>query len=141
MNYKADRRILHTQNSSMKEKRYKNAENLVDNYLSLIDEQIELPLTIAALKEKQISLMDGVNGNVLKKGDAEDVFKLFMQLKRTEERQKELQAELTEVEGLLTEFLQFSNGNQLAFEKKDEIDKQKITYLFWLEEGIVKCNR
>lgn len=125
----------------MKEKRYKYAEDLIDDYLSLTTEQIELPLTIAAVREKQISIMDGVTGNVLKKGDAEDVFKLFTQLRRAEERKEELQGELTEVEGLLKEFLQFIDGNQLAFEKKDDIDKQKITYLFWLEDGIVKCNR
>jgi len=125
----------------MKEKRYKYAEDLVDDYLSLTGEQIELPLLIAEIREKQITIMGDVSGHVLKKGDAEDVFKLFTQLRRAEERKEELQGELGEVEGLLKEFLQFIDGNQLAFEKKDDIDKQKITYLFWLEDGIVKCNR
>jgi hypothetical protein len=125
----------------MKEKKYKYVEDVMEDYLQLIDEQIEIPLTIAQAREKQISLMDDVTGNVLKKGDAEDVFKVFMQLKKTEERKAEIQMELTELEDLLKEFLHYINGNKLSYERKDELDKQKVTYLFWLEEGVIKCNR
>ncbi len=125
----------------MKEKKYKYVEDVMEDYLQLIDEQIEIPLTIAQAREKQISLMDDVTGNVLKKGDAENVFKGFMQLKKTEERKAEIQMELTELEDLLKEFLHYINGNKLSYERKDELDKQKVTYLFWLEEGVIKCNR
>ncbi len=125
----------------MKEKRYKYAEDVVEDYLRLTDEKIEIPLLISAAKEKQITLLDGVNGNVLRKGDVESLFKLYMQIRKYDERQVELIAELGEVEFTLREFLSFIEGNQLAYEKKDDVEKQKITYLFWLEDGVVKCNR
>jgi len=82
-----------------------------------------------------------VNGNVIKKGDAENLFKLYMQNRKSEERQLEIVMELGDVEFTLREFLSFIEGNQLAYEKKDDVEKQKITYLFWLEDGVVKCNR
>jgi hypothetical protein len=125
----------------MKEKRYKYAEDVIEDYLRLTDEKIEIPLLISAAKEKQITLLDGVNGNVLRKGDVESLFKLYMQIRKYDERQVELIAELGEVEFTLREFLSFIEGNQLAYEKKDDVEKQKITYLFWLEDGVVKCNR
>ena len=82
-----------------------------------------------------------MNGNVIKKGDAENLFKLYMQNRKSEERQLEIVMELGDVEFTLREFLSFIEGNQLAYEKKDDVEKQKITYLFWLEDGVVKCNR
>jgi hypothetical protein len=57
------------------------------------------------------------------------------------ERQLEIVTELGDVEFTLREFLSFIEGNQLGYEKKDDVEKQKITYLFWLENGVVKCNR
>ncbi len=125
----------------MKEKTYKKAEDLVADYLRLTDERIEIPLALTAAKEKQISLLDGLNGNVVKKGDAEGLFKVYMQIRKFEERHLEIVAELAEVEFTLREFLSFIEGNMLAYEKKDDIEKQKITYQFWLDEGVVKCNR
>jgi hypothetical protein len=125
----------------MKEKTYKKVEDVIENYLRLTDEKIEIPLALASVKEKQISLLDGLNGNVLKKSEAENLFKVYMQIRKSEERQLEIVAELNEVEFTLREFLSFVEGNQLAYEKKDDVEKQKITYLFWLEDGVVKCNR
>ena len=125
----------------MKEKTYKKIEDLIEDYLRLTDEKIEIPLAVAAAKEKQISLLDAVNGNVIKKSEAENLFKLYMQIRKSEERQLEILGELGDVEFTLREFLSFIEGNQLAYEKKDDVEKQKITYLFWLEDGVVKCNR
>jgi len=125
----------------MKEKSYKKIEDVVEDYLRLTDERIEIPLAISAAKEKQISLLDGLNGNVLKKGEAENLFKVYMQIRKSEERQLEILGELSEVEFTLREFLSFVEGNQLAYEKRDEVEKQKITYQFWLENGVIKCNR
>jgi hypothetical protein len=85
--------------------------------------------------------LDGVNGNVIKKSDADGLFKLYMQNRKAVERQLEIMTELGNVEFTLREFLSFIEGNQLAYEKKDDVEKQKITYLFWLEDGVVKCNR
>jgi hypothetical protein len=125
----------------MKEKSYKKIEDVVEDYLRLTDERIEIPLAISAAKEKQISLLDGLNGNVLKKGEAENLFKVYMQIRKSEERQLEILGELSEVEFTLREFLSFVEGNQLAYEKRDDVEKLKITYQFWLENGVVKCNR
>ncbi|MFN2440782.1 MAG: hypothetical protein ABR503_16375 [Chitinophagaceae bacterium] len=125
----------------MKEKVYKKIDDVVEDYLRLTDERIEIPLSLTAAKEKQITLMDGLNGNVVKKGDADSLFKLYMLNRKAEERQLEIVAELSEVEFTLREFLSFIEGNQLAYEKKDDVEKQKITYLFWLEDGVIKCNR
>ncbi len=125
----------------MKEKTYKKVDDLVEDYLRLTDERIEIPLAQAAAKEKQISLLDAVNGNVIKKSEADGLFKLYMQNRKAEERNLEIVAELGDVEFTLREFLSFIEGNQLAYEKKDDVEKQKITYLFWLEDGVVKCNR
>lgn len=124
-----------------KEKRYKYVEDVIEDYLQLTDEKIEIPLLIAAAKEKQVLLLDEVKGNVVKKGDAEDLFKVYTQIRKLEERQVELAAELGDAEFTLREFLSFIEGNQLAYERKDEVEKQKITFLFWLEDGVVKCNR
>jgi hypothetical protein len=63
----------------MKEKTYKKVEDVIEDYLRLTDEKIEIPLALSAAKEKQISLLDGVNGNVIKKSDADSLFKLYMQ--------------------------------------------------------------
>jgi hypothetical protein len=125
----------------MKEKTYRKVEDVVEDYLRLTDEKIEIPLAIAKAKEKQILLLDALNGNVLKKGEAEGLFKVYMQIRKSEERQLEIGGELDEVEFTLREFLLFIEGNQLAYEKRDEVEKQKITYLFWLEDNVVKCNR
>ncbi len=125
----------------MKEKTYKKVEDVIEDYLRLTDEKIEIPLALSAAKEKQISLLDGVNGNVIKKSDADSLFKLYMQNRKAVERQLEIVTELGDVEFTLREFLSFIEGNQLGYEKKDDVEKQKITYLFWLENGVVKCNR
>ena len=125
----------------MKEKRYKYVDDLIEDYLQLTDEKKEIPLIIAAAKEKQLTLLNETNGSVIKKGDAEDLFKIYMQVRKYEERQLELLAELEEVEFTLREFLSFMEGNQLGYEKKDDAGKQKVTFLFWLEDGAIKSNR
>ncbi len=125
----------------MKDKRYKYIDDAIEDYLQLQDEKKELPLMILGAKEKQISLLDDLNGGIVKKGDAEDLFKLFQQIRKNEERKIELVSELEEVEFTLREFLSFLNGSQLAYERKDDGEKHRTTYLFWLDEGAVKCNR
>jgi hypothetical protein len=63
-----------------------------------------------------------------------------MQLKKYEERKNEINQELEEVENILRDFLVFLNEAKVSYEKKDD-NKNKQTFLFWLEEGQVKCNR
>ena len=125
----------------MKEKKYKYIEDVVEDYLRLADERKEIPVLIAAAKVKQATLLDEANGSIIKKGDADDLFKIYNQVRKLEERQLEILGEMEEVEFTLREFLSFIEGNQLGYERKDDVDKQKITYLFWLENGAVKCNR
>ena len=125
----------------MKDKRFKSIEAIVEAYLTLTDEKLEIPLAIAAAKEKKNDELSKTNGNTIKKSAAENLFKSYLQIRKWQERQLEILAELDEVEFTLREFLSFIEGNQLAYEKKDDTEKQKITYLFWLEDGIIKCNR
>ncbi len=124
----------------MKEKKYKNLNGLLEEYLMLEDEEIEVPLEIAKTNEKLESLNLKHGDAVLKPGEAENAFKIFTQIKKAEERKSELRMELADVENQLKEFLQSLNQNKITYEKKDD-NKNKITYLFWLEEGRVKCNR
>ncbi len=124
----------------MKDKKYKNVEDVIENYLILEDEEIEIPLLITKAKEKFESLKLVQGEGILKPSEAEDAFKVFMQLKKHKDRKIELRAELAEAENLLKEFLKFVNENKISYEKKDD-NKNKITYLFWLEDGKVKCNR
>jgi hypothetical protein len=124
----------------MKDKKYKNVEDVIENYLILEDEEIEIPLLITKAKEKFESLKLVQGEGILKPSEAEDAFKVFMQLKKHKDRKIELRAELAEAENLLKEFLKFVNENKVSYEKKDD-NKNKLTYLFWLEDGKVKCNR
>ncbi len=125
----------------LKEKRYKYVADVIEDYMRLTDEGLELPRLLAKAEEKYISLQSDWNGNVVKKSDAEAAFKLFTQVKKLEDRKTEIKAEYAEAERTLKAFLTFLNGRQLGYEKKDEVEKMKITYLFWLEEGQIKCNR
>jgi hypothetical protein len=124
----------------MKDKRYKYLEDVIEDYIELTDEQIEIPLLIEKAREKYDGLKLEKNGTIIAYDDAEDAFKFFMQLKKYEERKNELNQELTEVENILRDFLVFLNEAKVSYEKKDD-NKNKQTFLFWLEEGQVKCNR
>ncbi len=124
-----------------KERKYKYAEDIIEDYLNLTDEKKELPLLISKAEEKYISLQSDWKGTVVKKSEAEDAFKLFLSIKKLEERKAEVQAEYAETELALKQFLQFLNGHQLGYDRKDEGEKTKVTYLFWLEDGLIKCNR
>lgn len=126
---------------ALKEKRYKYVEDVIEDYMRLTDEGRELPLLLSKAEEKYISLQGDWNGTIIKKGDAEDAFKVFLQIKKLEERKAEIQAEYAEVQQTLKQFLLFLKGHQLGYEKKDDVEKMKITYLFWVEKGQVKCNR
>ncbi len=123
----------------MKDKKYKYVEDVIEDYLMLEDEQIEIPLLISKARDKYESLKIE-QGDALKPREAEDAFKIFTQLKKLEDRKTEVNEELNEVQSILKEFLEFVGGNKISFEKKDD-NKNKITYLFWLEDGNVKCNR
>lgn len=124
----------------MKGKRYKYIDDLIDDYIRLTDEQIEIPVLLEKAHKKYNQHLAAQSQNIYKAGEADDLFRIFSQIKKHEERRSEITQELTEVENVLKEFLNTLNNGKLAFERKDD-DKSKNTYLFWLEDGQVKCNR
>lgn len=125
----------------MKEKKYKYLEDLFDEYVQLSEEQIEIPLFIEKAQKKFDQHLAPQKDNTYKYSDAEDLFKFHNQLRKYEERTKELSDELAEAENALKEFLTALQGGKIAYERKDDSDKSKNTYLFWLEGDEVKCNR
>lgn len=124
----------------MRDKKYKHIEDLIEDYLQLNEEQIETSLQVTKLKEKQDAFFSGYQDTTIKTTDAQEGFKLFSQLKRLEERRKEVAGEILEAEAAMTEFLQRLNGSRISYEKKDD-DKNKLTFLFWIEGGQLKSNR
>jgi hypothetical protein len=83
-------------------------------------------------------LAEHQNGTI-RSTDAQDGFKLFSQMKKLEEQKKEFESELAEVEGSFKEFLQSVNGHKISYEKRDD-NKNKMTFLFWLENDIIQSN-
>lgn len=124
----------------MKDKRYKYVEDVIEDYIELADEQIEIPLLINKAREKYEGLKLEQGASTIAQEDAEDAFKIFMQLKKYEERKNDINEQLGEVENILKEFLIFLKEHKISYEKKDD-NKNKVTFLFWLEEGQLKCNR
>ena len=104
------------------------------------DEQIEIPLLIEKAQKKFSQHLSTDAEAVYKQSEAEDLYKVHNTLKKHEERKNEIGHELEEVEEAIKGFLTSLNGGKVSYERKDD-DKSKITFLFWLEEGKVKCNR
>src|SRR6476660_8126915 len=104
----------------MKDRKYKYIEDVIEDYLSLHDEQIEIPLQLSKVNKKYEALINAQDGEVIKKGDLEDVFKVFLQSKKLEERQAEIKSEFVEIENYLKQFLSFIGGKQIAYEKWDD---------------------
>jgi cobalamin-dependent methionine synthase I len=102
----------------MKDKRYKYLEDVIEDYIELTDEQIEIPLLIEKAREKYDALKLDKNGTKIAYDDAEDAFKFFMQLKKHEERKNEINQELAEVENILRDFLVFLNEAKVSYEKR-----------------------
>ena len=126
----------------MKVKKNKHIEDVIDVYITLLDEQIEIPVLIEKANEKYNQHVTGDNNSyVYKPGETDDLFKIFMQIKKHEQRKAQLAAEIAEAESTLKDFLAFLKGGKIAYEKKDDNSKSKITFLFWLEDGKVMCNR
>lgn len=125
----------------MKEKKHKYLEDLFDEHICLSDEQLEIPLLIEKAQKKFDQLISPQKDTTYKYSDAEDLFKYHNQIRKHEDRKKEVSDELAEVESLLKEFLTSLNRAKISFEKKDDNDRSKNTYLFWLEGDQVKTNR
>ncbi|MEP6615664.1 MAG: hypothetical protein ABJA57_03755 [Ginsengibacter sp.] len=125
----------------MKQITHKHVDGLFEEYVSLLDEQIEIPLLLQRANEKYQEHLTDHHSAVYKRRETNDMFKLFLQVKKHEERLQEVNTELAEVENQVKDFLSFLKGSKIAYEKKDGNDKSKITFLFWLENGKVMTNR
>lgn len=125
----------------MKDKKHKYLEDLFDEYIAMTDEQIEIPVLIEKAQKKFDQHLSEKKTDTYKYSDAEDLFKHHSQIKKYEERKKEIGDELAETESMLKEFLTSLQGGKISYERKDDNDKSKSTYLFWMEGDIVKCNR
>ena len=126
----------------MKVKKFKHIEDVLDVYITLIDEQIEIPVLIEKANEKYHQHVNGdKNTYVYKPGETEDLFRIFMQIKKHEDRKALLAEDIAEAESTLKDFLTFLKGGKIAYEKKDDNSKSKITFLFWLEDGKIMSNR
>ncbi|MDB5249084.1 MAG: hypothetical protein JWQ40_3478 [Segetibacter sp.] len=125
----------------MKDKKHKYLEDLLDEYIDLQDEQIEIPALVEKAQKKFSQYVSSDTDAIYKHSDAEDLYKVYITIKKHEERKAEIHAELTEVEEVLKGFLTSLKGGKVSYEKKDDNDKSKVTFLFWLEDDQVKCNR
>ena len=125
----------------MKDKRYKHIEDIIEDYIQLKEEQAEIPLTLEKANKKWDAIISDLDSDTVDLDDAEDAFKSFLQVKKCEERKEENRQELNEVEASFKEFLSKLNGKKVAFEKRDAIEKMKITYLFWYQDNQIHSNR
>lgn len=124
----------------MKDKKFKHVEDLIEEYIVLTEEQIEIPLLLQRAKEKQANFLADHDNTIIKSADAQDGFKIFNQVKKLDEQKAAFESEFAEVEAEFKAFLQSINGNKISYEKKDD-NKNKFTYLFWLENDEIKSNR
>lgn len=125
----------------MKEKKHKYLEDLLDEYIQLTEEKIEIPLHIEKAQKKFNQHLSEDKNVIYKSSDAEDLFKYHHQVMKYEERKKEIFDELAEVENSIKEFLRLLQGGKISYEKKDDNDKSKNTFIFWLEGDELKSNR
>ncbi|MCW3105611.1 MAG: hypothetical protein JWQ09_117 [Segetibacter sp.] len=125
----------------MKYKKNKHLEDIFDEYIQLQDEQIEIPLLIEKAQKKFNQYISSDQNAIYKQSEADDLYKIYTTLKKHEDRKNEINEELSEVEELLKGFLASLNGGKISYEKKDDTDKSKLTFIFWLEGDQVKCNR
>ncbi len=125
----------------MNSKKYKHIYDVIDEYIALSDEQNEIPVLIEKANEKYNQHVTEHTSHIYKPGEAEGMFKIFNQIKKHEERKAELNDELAEVEKTLKDFLSFLKGGKITFEKKDDTNKSKSTFLFWLEDEKIMSNK
>lgn len=114
---------------------------MLDEYLLLQDEQIEIPVLIERAQKKFDQHLSPEKDNTYKQVEAENLFKFYTQIRKYEERKKEVDDELIEVENSIKHVLLALQGGKISYDKKDDNNKSKNIYLFWVEGDKVKCNR
>lgn len=125
----------------MKEKKHKYLEDLLDEYFQLTEEIGELLASTEKTQKKFEQRLSNDKDFVYAIPDAEDLFKFHNQLKKNEDRKKEINEELSDVENSLKEFLSSLRGGKVSFERKDDNDKSKSTYTFSLEGDAIVLNK
>src|SRR3954451_18921541 len=125
----------------MREKKHKYLEDLLDEYIQLTDEQVEIPILIEKAQKKFDQHLSEDKEATYKSSDAEDLFKHFNQVRKHQERKQELIDEIAEAENSLKEFLLTLQGGKVSYERKDDNDKSKNTFVFSLEGNELKSNR
>lgn len=125
----------------MMPKKFKHLEDLLDDYITSLDEEKELPVLLQKAKDKFKHHFNDDITIPYKPKETEDMFRSFAQIKKHQERQAELSDAKTEIEDILKEFLSSLNGSKISYEKKDDSDKSKSTFLFWLEDDKIVSNR
>ena len=126
---------------ALKEKKYKYIEDVLEEYILLQEEKSQLSLSVEKAKKKQEALLSDIEETVIKTDDAEDLFKAYTQVKKIEEKLAETEEELKEVEDVIRNFLRTIPEHQLAYDRKDDQEKTKITHMFWLEEDVVQTSK
>ena len=125
----------------MKERKFKHVNEAIEDYLRLSDEELEMPVLVKKAHEKYIEHKEE-NNSTYTPAETDKMFRIFTQIKKYDERKADIKEELMAVEKTLHDFLTFLKGGKISYEKKGETSKaKKITYLFWLKDGKVECNR
>lgn len=123
-------------------KKYKHINEAIEEYLRLSDEELELPLSIKKAIEKYNLHKEEHNTSTYDPRETDKMFKIFTNLRKYEERKAEVAEEFAEVEKALHDFLSFLKGGKISYETKSSNSRdKKITYLFWLQDDKVQCNR
>lgn len=125
----------------MKDKKYKHADDLIEDYLDLTKELDTLSLLLAKEGDGYKILLDESGDDAYKKGDLDDIFKQYIQIKKLEEKQAEVSDDLEEVKTILKDFLSSLQGHQISYDRKETGDKSKTTYIFWEENGEIKMEQ
>lgn len=122
-------------------KKYKHIEDVIEDYLQLKNELAEIPLVYDKLHEKVLKLNESRDSSgTFPVDEAQDYYKIFAQQHKVDEREEELKSEFSEVESILKAFLGFISG-KVEYARKEDHEKTKVTYLFWLDDDQIRSNR
>ncbi len=125
----------------MKDKKYKHIDDLIEDYLDLTKELDGISPLLAKEGDGYKILLDESGDDTYKKGELDDIFKQYIQIKKLEEKKKEVIDDLEEVKIILKDFLSSLQGHQISYERKENGEKSKTTYIFWEENGEIKTKQ
>jgi hypothetical protein len=100
----------------MKDKKPKYLEDLLEEYLELSDEETEVQSFIEKAQKKFDQYLSEDKNTTYNSSDGQGLFKFHSQIRKYQER-------------------------QISYERKDENDKSKSTFIFSLENDEVKYTR